>query len=48
MCVAYVDELGAADTIRVGDLPVPVPGLTDVLVAVEAGRRDRVVVTAAG
>ena len=37
MRAAYVDELGAADTIRVGELPDPVPGPTE----------GRVVVTAA-
>ncbi|HEU5043814.1 MAG TPA: NADPH:quinone reductase [Nocardioidaceae bacterium] len=35
MRAAYVEELGPADTIRVGELPDPVPGPTDVLVAVQ-------------
>ena len=39
---AYVDELGPADTIRVGPLPVPAVGSTDVLVAVEAVAVDPV------
>jgi NADPH:quinone reductase-like Zn-dependent oxidoreductase len=36
MRAAYLTELGPADAIRVGELPVPIPGPTDVLVAVEA------------
>jgi NADPH:quinone reductase-like Zn-dependent oxidoreductase len=36
MRAAYLTELGPADAIRVGELPVPTPGPTDVLVAVEA------------
>jgi NADPH:quinone reductase-like Zn-dependent oxidoreductase len=36
MMAAYVDELGPAESIRVGQLPVPVPGPTDVLIAVTA------------
>jgi hypothetical protein len=35
MRAAYVDELGPAENIRYGVLPVPAPGPTDVLVAVE-------------
>lgn len=35
MRAAYVTELGAADVIRVGELPVPAGGPTDVLVRVE-------------
>ena len=35
MRAAYVTELGTAGVIRVGDLPVPTPGPTDVLVRVE-------------
>lgn len=36
MTAAYVTELGPAESIRVGELPVPIPGPTDVLVAVDA------------
>jgi NADPH:quinone reductase-like Zn-dependent oxidoreductase len=35
MRAAYITRLGSADEIRVGDLPVPAPGPTDVLVRVE-------------
>jgi hypothetical protein len=35
MRAAYVTELGPADAIRVGELPVPAVGPTDVLVRVE-------------
>ena len=35
MRAAYITQLGPAEAIRVGDLPVPVPGPTDVLVRVE-------------
>jgi NADPH:quinone reductase-like Zn-dependent oxidoreductase len=35
MRAAYITELGPADAIRVGELPSPVPGPTDVLVRVE-------------
>lgn len=35
MSAAYVTSLGPPDRIRVGELPVPAPGPTDVLVAVE-------------
>jgi NADPH:quinone reductase-like Zn-dependent oxidoreductase len=35
MRAAYITELGPADAIRVGELPTPVPGPTDVLVRVE-------------
>jgi NADPH:quinone reductase-like Zn-dependent oxidoreductase len=35
MRAAYITELGAADAIRVGELPTPTPGPTDVLVRVE-------------
>jgi NADPH:quinone reductase-like Zn-dependent oxidoreductase len=35
MRAAYIPELGPADVIRVGELPTPVPGPTDVLVRVE-------------
>lgn len=36
MTAAYITELGSAEAIRVGPLPVPQPGPTDVLVRVEA------------
>ena len=36
MMAAYIDELGPAESIRVGPLPVPVAGPTDVLIAVSA------------
>ena len=36
MRAAYVKELGPADNIRYGELPVPEVGMTDVLVEVEA------------
>jgi NADPH:quinone reductase-like Zn-dependent oxidoreductase len=36
MRAAYLTELGPVDAIRVGELPEPIPGPTDVLVAVEA------------
>ena len=35
MRAAYITELGPAEVIRVGELPVPAPGPTDVLVRVE-------------
>jgi NADPH:quinone reductase-like Zn-dependent oxidoreductase len=35
MRAAYITRLGPAEEIRVGELPVPVPGPTDVLVRVE-------------
>jgi NADPH:quinone reductase-like Zn-dependent oxidoreductase len=35
MRAAYITELGPAEAIRVGELPVPVPGPTGVLVRVE-------------
>jgi NADPH:quinone reductase-like Zn-dependent oxidoreductase len=35
MRAAYITQLGPADGIRVGELPVPAPGPTDVLVRVE-------------
>ena len=35
MRAASITELGPADAIRVGELPTPVPGPTDVLVRVE-------------
>ncbi|MGC8472182.1 MAG: NADPH:quinone reductase [Acidimicrobiales bacterium] len=35
MRAAYVERLGAPEEIRIGELPVPAPGPTDVLVAVE-------------
>lgn len=35
MRAAFFSELGPAQTVEIGDLPVPVPGPTDVLVAVE-------------
>jgi NADPH:quinone reductase-like Zn-dependent oxidoreductase len=35
MRAAYITELGPADAIRVGELPTPVPGPTDLLVRVE-------------
>jgi NADPH:quinone reductase-like Zn-dependent oxidoreductase len=42
MRAAYVTELGAADVIRVGELPVPAVGPTDVLVRVEVVAVDPV------
>ena len=36
MMAAYIDALGPADSIKYGELPVPAPGPTDVLVEVEA------------
>ncbi|WP_433356875.1 NADPH:quinone reductase [Microtetraspora malaysiensis] len=36
MRAAYVTELGPAERIRVGDLPLPEPGPTDVLVHIDA------------
>lgn len=36
MLAAYITELGSADAIRVGRLPVPQPGPTDVLVHAQA------------
>jgi NADPH:quinone reductase-like Zn-dependent oxidoreductase len=36
MQAAYITGLGAPDVIRIGDLPVPTPGPTDVLVRVDA------------
>jgi NADPH:quinone reductase-like Zn-dependent oxidoreductase len=36
MRAAYVEELGPAEHIRYGELPVPAVGPTDVLVEVEA------------
>lgn len=36
MKAAYITELGSADVIRYGELPVPAPGPTDVLVRVQA------------
>ncbi len=42
MRAAYVTELGPADAIRVGELPVPAPGPTDVLVRVEVVAVDPV------
>jgi NADPH:quinone reductase-like Zn-dependent oxidoreductase len=36
MNAAYITELGSADAIRYGELPVPSPGPTDVLVRVQA------------
>jgi NADPH:quinone reductase-like Zn-dependent oxidoreductase len=35
MRAAYITELGPPEVIQVGELPVPVPGPTDVLVRVE-------------
>jgi NADPH:quinone reductase-like Zn-dependent oxidoreductase len=35
MRAAYITELGPPEVVRIGDLPVPVPGPTDVLVRVE-------------
>ncbi len=35
MRAAYVERLGPPEEIRIGELPVPVPGPTDVLVAVD-------------
>jgi NADPH:quinone reductase-like Zn-dependent oxidoreductase len=42
MRAAYVTEPGPADAIRVGELPVPAPGPTDVLVGVEVVAVDPV------
>jgi len=42
MSAAYVTALGSPDRIQVGDLPVPVAGPTDVLVAVEVVAVDPV------
>jgi NADPH:quinone reductase-like Zn-dependent oxidoreductase len=42
MRAAYVAELGPAEAIRVGELPVPAPGPTDVLVRVEVVAVDPV------
>ncbi len=42
MRAAFLTELGAPDVIRVGELPDPVPGPTDVLVRVEAVAVDPV------
>lgn len=42
MRAAYVEKLGPAANIRVGELPVPAPGPTDVLVRVEAAAVDPV------
>jgi 2-desacetyl-2-hydroxyethyl bacteriochlorophyllide A dehydrogenase len=39
---AYIDDIGPADAIRVGDLPVPRPGPTDVLVEVTAAAVNHV------
>src|SRR4029453_17809819 len=36
MTAAYVTDLGPAESIQVGELPLPVAGPTDVLVAVDA------------
>jgi NADPH:quinone reductase-like Zn-dependent oxidoreductase len=48
MRAAYVTELGAADAIPVGELPVPAAGPTDVLVrVVERGLRGRLVLRVA-
>ncbi len=35
MLAAYLTELGGPERIRIGPLPVPVPGPTDVLVRTE-------------
>ncbi|OIK07515.1 NADPH:quinone reductase [Streptomyces monashensis] len=42
MRAAYIRELGPADVIRYGEIPAPVPGPTDVLVAVRATAVDPV------
>jgi NADPH:quinone reductase-like Zn-dependent oxidoreductase len=42
MRAAWIDALGPADSIRYGELPVPDPGPTDVLVRVEAVAVDPV------
>ncbi len=42
MHAAYIDQRGPAEIIRYGDLPVPTPGPTDVLVHVEAVAVNRV------
>ena len=42
MFAAYVTALGSPDLIQVGELPVPVAGSTDVLVAVEVVAVDPV------
>ncbi|OBB81168.1 hypothetical protein A5760_17705 [Mycobacterium colombiense] len=36
MAASYITELGPAEAIHVGELPVPMSGPTDVLVSVEA------------
>lgn len=42
MRAAFIDQLGPAENIRFGELPVPVPGATDVLVRVAAVAVDPV------
>lgn len=36
MAASYITELGPAEAIQIGELPVPIPGPTEVLVSVEA------------
>jgi NADPH:quinone reductase-like Zn-dependent oxidoreductase len=42
MRAAFIEELGPPENIRIGELPVPVPGPTDVLVRVAAAAVDPV------
>ena len=42
MSAAFIDALGGAGNIRIGDLPVPEPGATDVLVRMEASEVNHV------
>src|SRR5699024_8578603 len=42
MTAAFTDVLGGVETIRVGDLPVPEPGATEVLVRMEASEVNHV------
>jgi NADPH:quinone reductase-like Zn-dependent oxidoreductase len=42
MRAAWITELGPAEAIRVGELPVPAPGPADVLVRVELAAVDPV------
>src|SRR5699024_11809575 len=42
MSAAFIDALGGPRNIRIGDLPVPEPGATDVLVRMEASEVNHV------
>jgi NADPH:quinone reductase-like Zn-dependent oxidoreductase len=42
MRAAFIDALGEAGSIRVGDLPVPEPAATEVLVRMEASEVNHV------